>query len=279
MPAARLTGSWCDPCRAAKAAEALGPSEQSPASLAITGPSAAAMAAAPRSGSAASAVWPARSRAIKAGTCSAESPLAPSAGTSLEGFFGPVPSSGPFARAAKKGLVGLDHAGERLPRRFRRFEEAMPPAEAGRHMHAAMRRRPHQRHAGRERLAVRQPALLLAQPRQGGAGQGFEGLAAGRAAGAAQAAGIAPPLQGRRGTVRAARCGEERFLEQPYRLALARRRRQGPPERGPLLQAEPPDQVQQCREIGLAHHPPHRLHSTGGLGLNSQREKSQYLTA
>jgi hypothetical protein len=33
--------------------------------------------------------------------------------------------------------------------------------------------------------------------------------------------------------------------------------------------------VQQRREIGLAHHPPHRLHSTGSLGLNSQREKSQ----
>jgi hypothetical protein len=32
--------------------------------------------------------------------------------------------------------------------------------------------------------------------------------------------------------------------------------------------------VQQRREIGLAHHPPHRLHSTGSLGLNSQREKS-----
>src|SRR5947209_12253643 len=44
------------------------------ASPATTGPSAAAMASAPRSGSTASAVWPARSRAISAGTCSAESP-------------------------------------------------------------------------------------------------------------------------------------------------------------------------------------------------------------
>src|SRR6185369_12218954 len=121
---------------------------------------------------------------------------------------------------------------------------------------------------------VRQPAFLLAQPRQGGAGQGVEGLVAGRAAVAAEAAGIAPALQCSRGTVRTARCGEERFLEQPYRLALARRRRQGPPERRPLLQAEPLDQVQQRREIDLAHHPPHRQPSTGSLGLNSQREKS-----
>src|SRR3954451_20922342 len=36
--------------------------------------------------------------------------LAPPVGTSLEGFFGSAPSSGPFVRAAKKGLVGLDHA-------------------------------------------------------------------------------------------------------------------------------------------------------------------------
>src|SRR3982750_1560520 len=113
------------------------------------------MAAAPRSGSTASAVWPARARAIKAGTCPPRRPpLPPPVGTSLEGLFGLAPSSGPFVRAAKKGLVGLDHAGQRLTRRRGRPQEAVPPAEAGRQVHAAPRRRLHQRHAGRERLAV-----------------------------------------------------------------------------------------------------------------------------
>src|SRR5436305_1751455 len=73
-PAATLLGSWRMPRSAAKAASAWAPSAQRTASPATTGPSAAVMASAPRSGSTASAVWPARSRAISAGTCSAERP-------------------------------------------------------------------------------------------------------------------------------------------------------------------------------------------------------------
>src|SRR3954449_347227 len=176
------------------------------------------MAAAPRSGSTASAVWPARSRAIKAGTCSAESPR--------------LPARSPRRRGRRsRGSSARRHRRDPLYERRKKVSSASTtPASASRAASGALRKRCRQRKlvvictpqcaaartsviAGRERLAVRQPALLLAQPRQGGAGQGVEGLAAGRAAVAAQAAGVAPPLQGRRGTVRAARCGEERFLE------------------------------------------------------------------
>src|SRR4051812_18149180 len=99
--------------------------------------------------------------------------------------------------------------------------------------------------------------------------------------------------------MRAARRRGERSLDQPHRLGLARGRRQGPPERRgapppapppppgpprgpprappgppPLPPAEPLDQPQQHLEIGLAHRPPRRHHSTGSLPSNSQREKS-----
>ena len=147
--------------------------------------------------------------------------------------------------AAKKGLVRLDHAAQRLARRRRRPQEPVPPAEARRQVHAAMGGRLGQAHPGRERLTVGQPAGLLAQPRQGGAGQGVEGLPTGPAAIAAQPAGMAPALRRRCGAVRATRRGGERILEQPGRLRLARRRRQGPPERRPLRPAEPLDQPQE----------------------------------
>src|SRR4051794_16067333 len=236
------------------------------------------MASAPRSGSTASTVWPARSRAISlpgrepapAGRLAAPAPRGRAAAT--------APPAGPLVGAAKEGLVRLDHAAQGLARRRRRAQEAVPPAEARRQVHAAVGGRLGQAHAGRERFAVAQPARLLAQPGQGGAGQGVEGLAAGRAAVAPQPAGVTPPLQPRRGAVRAARGGGERSLDQPHRLGLARDRRQGPPERGPLLAADPLDQPQQHLEIGLAHRAPRRHHSTGSLPSNSQREKSQYLT-
>src|SRR3954453_6230904 len=236
------------------------------------------MAAAPRSGSTASAVWPAGSRAINAGPCSAESPRRLARSPRRWGRR----SRGSSARCHRRDPL--------YERRKKVSSASTTPASASRAASGALRKRCRQRkqvvmctpQCAAARTSVmpaasaspyasqhsflrsrapepppyREPAPLLAQPRQGGAGQGVEGLAAGRAAVAAQAAGVAPPLQGRRGTVRAARCGEERFLEQPYRLALARRRRQGPSERRPLLQTEPLDQVQQCREIGLAHHPP-----------------------
>src|SRR4051812_29910628 len=231
------------------------------------------MASAPRAGSTASTLWPARSRAISAGTCSAESPRLP-AGSPRGRDAATAPPAGALVGAAKGGLVRLDHAAQGLARRRRRAQEAVPPAEARRQVHAAVGGRLRQAHAGRERLAVAQPARLLAQPRQRGAGQGVERLAAGPAAGGPPPAGVTPPLQPRRGAVRAARGGGERSLDQPHRLGLARDRRQGPPERGPLLAAEPLDQPQQHLEIGLAHRPPRRHHSTGSLPSNSQREKS-----
>ena len=131
-----------------------------------------------------------------------------------------------------------------------------------------------QAHARRERLTVGQPALFLAQPRQGGAGQGVERPPTGPAAIAAQPARVAPALRRRRGAVRATRGGGERILEQPGRLRLARRQRQGPPERRPLRPAEPLDQPQQYLEIRLAHRSPHPRHSTISLRSNSKREKS-----
>src|SRR5215207_3101084 len=190
MPAARLTGSWCGPCPAAKAAQALAPSEQSTASPATTDASAASTASAPRSGSTASTVWPARSRAIRAGTCSAESPrlLARSPrrrGPRPGGAATAPPSAGALVGAAKERLVRLDHAAQDLARCRGRPQEAVPPAEARRQVDAAMGGRLGQAHPRRERLAVAQPALLLTQSRQRGAGQGVEGLAAGRAAAAA----------------------------------------------------------------------------------------------
>src|SRR3954447_19960416 len=139
------------------------------------------MASAPRSGSTASIVWPARSRAIRAGTCSAESPrlLAGSArrrgrraraggGRRPGGAPATAPSARALVRAPKEGLVRLDHAAQGLARRRWCPQEPVPPAEAGRQVHAAIGGRLGQAHAGRERLTVAQPARLLAQPRQGG---------------------------------------------------------------------------------------------------------------
>src|SRR3954451_18191997 len=270
------------PRSAAKVAQALAPSEHSTASPATTGASAAPMASAPRSGSTASTVWPARSRAISAGTCSAESPR--------------LPAGSPRRRGRR--------AGGTPPRRHRRepswdrrkkvSSASTTPPRASRAAAGARRKRCRQRklvvrctpqwaalrqaHAGRERLAVAQPAGLLAQPRQGGAGERVEGLAAGLAAVAAQPAAFTPSLQPLSAAVRAARRRGERPLEQPPRLGLARGRRQGPPERRPLLVAEPLDQVQQRLEIGLAHLSPRRHPSTGSLSPNNRREKSQAKT-
>ena len=232
------------------------------------------MASAPRSGSTASTVWPARSRAIRAGTCSAESPRLPArsprrCGRSPGWSVAAPPAAGTLVGAAKEGLVRLDHAAQRLARRGRRPQEAVPPAEARRQVHAAMGGRLGQAHARRERLAVAQPARLLAQPRQRGAGQRVEGLAAGPCSGSGAARSRAPSAAARRGAVRAARGSGERLLEQPDRLGLARRRRQGPPERRPLLPAEPLDQAQQHLEIHLAHRPPRRYRSTNSLWPNS----------
>src|SRR4051812_7505421 len=140
-----------------------------------------------------------------------------------------APSAGALVGPAKEGLVRLDHAAQRLARRPPRAQEPVPPAEAGRQVHAAVGGGLGQAHAPRERLAVAQPARLLAQPRQGGAGQRVEGLAAGRAAVAAQPAGGPPALRLLGAAMRAARRRGERSLEQPHRLGLARGRRQGPP--------------------------------------------------
>src|SRR3954471_17457933 len=279
IPAATLIGSWRMPRSAAKGAEGLGASEQRTASPATTGPSAAVMASAPRSGSTASAVWPARSRAISAGTCSAERPRLLARSPRRRG---PRPGGASPRRHRREPLwerrKKVSSASTTPPRASRAAAGARRKRCRQRKLvgqvHAAVGGRLGQRHPGRERLAVAQPAGLLAQPRQGGAGERVEGLVAGLAPIAAQPAGVAPALQPRRGTVRAARGGGERLLQQPHRLGLAPGRRQGPPERRPLLPAEPLDQVQQHLEIRLAHRPPRRHHSTGSLPPNNQREKS-----
>src|SRR3954469_18454053 len=197
-------------------------------------------------------------------------PARPSSGRGVAA----APSAGTLVGAAKEGLVRLDHAAHGLARRRGRAQEAVPPAEAGREVHPAVAGRLREAQAGGERLAVAQPAGLLPQPRQGGAGERVEGLAAGLATVAAQPAGVTPALQPLGAAVRAARRRGERPLEQPHRLGLARGRRQGPPERRPLLVAEPLDQVQQHLEIRLAHRSPRRHPSTGSLPPNNRREKS-----
>src|SRR4051794_27969757 len=144
------------------------------------------MASAPRSGSTASAVWPAPSRAVSAGARPAQSPRLPAGSPRRRGrrAGGTAPPAGALVGPAKEGLVRLDHAAQGLARRRRRAQEAVPPAEARRQVHAAVGGGLGQARARRERLAVAQPARLLAQPREGGAGQRVEGLVAGVAAGA-----------------------------------------------------------------------------------------------
>src|SRR3954447_18441146 len=192
-----------------------------------------------------------------------------------ERFDDYVERLGDLLGAPKEGPVRLDHAAQRLARRRRCSQEPVPPAEARRQVHAAVRGRLGQAHAGRERLAVGQPALLLAQPRQGGAGQGVEGLAASLAAIAAQPARTTPALRRcRLGAVRAARGGGERLLQQPDRLGLARRGRQSPPERRSLLPTEPLDQPQQHLEIRLAHRSPRPHHPTASLSPTASAKRA-----
>ena len=181
----------------------MAPSEHSTASSATTGPSAAPMAVGAEVGQhgvggVAGAVAGDQGRDLLGREAPLARPLAaPARPSSGRGVAAPPPA-GALVGAAKEGLVRLDHAAQGLARRRGRPQEAVPPAEAGRQVHAAVGGRLRQAHAGRERLAVAQPARLLPQPRQRGAGQGVEGLPAGCAAVAAQPAGVAPALQPRR---------------------------------------------------------------------------------
>ena len=208
-----------------------------------------------------------------------EAPLArplaaPARPSSGRGVAAPPPA-GALVGAAKEGLVRLDHAAQRLARRRGRPQEAVPPAEAGRQVHAAVRGRLGQAHAGRERLAVAQPARLLAQPRQRGAGQRVEGLAAGLRSGSGaarwrspSAAAASAPQCGQRGAAANARSISRTASGSPEADAKAR------PSAVRCSSLEPLDQVQQHLEIRLAHRSPRRHPSTGSLPPNSRREKS-----
>ena len=166
-PAATLIGSWRSPLggEGGVGPGAIGAEPASPATTARVRPDASA----PRSGSTASTVCR-RGRARSGpATCSAEAGACPPARHGGGGAARAIPRRGAIdgnpCGAPNEGLVRLDHAAHRLARRGRRPQEPVPPAKAGRQVHAAMGGRLARLMPRRERLTDA-ASIFLAQPRK-----------------------------------------------------------------------------------------------------------------